>query len=164
MVNNETMMFNMDRDEAKETREILNTVYQALIERGYNPINQLVGYFLSGDPTYITNHKNARSLIRKIERDELDKLEEWVNKAIDAKIPVVMQEMTVDEAKEQGAIGLFSSKYGNTVKVYSIEGYSKEICGGPHAENTGDLGKFRIQKEQSSSSGVRRIKAVLIKD
>lgn len=71
MVNNETMMFNMDRDEAKETREILNTVYQALIERGYNPINQLVGYFLSGDPTYITNHKNARSLIRKIERDEL---------------------------------------------------------------------------------------------
>ena len=104
------------------------------------------------------------SFPRKIERDELDKLEEWINGAIDAKIPVVMEEMTVDEAKAQGAIGLFSSKYGNTVKVYSIEGYSKEICGGPHAKNTGDLGRFKIQKEQSSSSGVRRIKAVLIKD
>ena len=104
------------------------------------------------------------SFPRKIEDDELRKLEAWVNKAIDEKIPVVMQEMTVDEAKEQGAIGLFSSKYGNTVKVYSIEGYSKEICGGPHAENTGDLGRFEIQKEQSSSSGIRRIKAVLIKD
>ncbi len=104
------------------------------------------------------------SFPRKVEKEELDKIEKWVNSAIDAKIPVKMEEMTVDEAKDQGAIGLFSSKYGNTVKVYSIEGFSKEICGGPHAENTGDLGKFEIQKEQSSSSGIRRIKAVLIKD
>ncbi|MEX1376653.1 MAG: alanine--tRNA ligase [Eubacteriales bacterium] len=104
------------------------------------------------------------SFPRKIEDDELRKLEEWVNNAIQANVPVVMQEMTVDEAKETGAIGLFSSKYGNTVKVYTIEGYSKEICGGPHAEKTGDLGRFEIQKEQSSSSGVRRIKAVLIND
>lgn len=71
MVKDETMMFNMDRDEAKKAREILAQVYEALKERGYNPINQLVGYFLSGDPAYITSHKSARSLIRKIERDEL---------------------------------------------------------------------------------------------
>ncbi|MBN2879032.1 MAG: alanine--tRNA ligase [Clostridia bacterium] len=104
------------------------------------------------------------SFERKIEPDELKELEDWVNRAIEAKIPVIMEELPVDKAKAQGAIGLFSSKYGNTVKVYTIEGYSKEICGGPHASNTADLGRFEIQKEQSSSAGVRRIKAVLIKD
>ncbi len=69
--------------------------------------------------------------------------------------------MSVEEAKGKGAIGLFESKYGNVVKVYSMGGFSKEICGGPHAESTGTLGRFEIQKEQSSSAGVRRIKAVL---
>jgi len=68
---NETMMFNVEKDNACEAREILTAIYQALKERGYNPINQIVGYILSGDPTYITNHKNARSLVRKLERDEL---------------------------------------------------------------------------------------------
>ena len=58
-------------------------------------------------------------------------------------------------------MGVFESKYGETVKVYTVKGYSKEICGGPHAANTAELGHFRIVKEQSSSSGVRRIKAVL---
>ena len=76
---------------------------------------------------------------------------------------LVLNEMTVAEAKEQGAIGLFESKYGEEVKVYTIGDFSKEICGGPHAENTGSMGKFIIQKEQSSSAGVRRIKAVLQK-
>ena len=69
--------------------------------------------------------------------------------------------MTVAEAKAQGAVGLFDSKYGERVTVYTIGDFSKEICGGPHAKNTGDLGKFVITKEQSSSSGVRRIKAEL---
>ena len=68
----------------------------------------------------------------------------------------------VDEAKAQGAIGLFTSKYGERVKVYTMGNFSKEICGGPHAANTGDLGTFRILKEESSSRGVRRIKAVLV--
>jgi len=104
------------------------------------------------------------SFPRKVTREECDKLEEWINGAIDKDIPITMEEMTVEDAKTQGAIGLFSAKYGNTVKVYSIEGYSKEICGGPHAKSTGELGRFKIKKEQSSSSGVRRIKAVLIKD
>lgn len=71
MTNNETMMFNVDKEKINEAREILLTVYQALKEKGYNPINQIVGYILSGDPTYITSHKNARSIIRRLERDEL---------------------------------------------------------------------------------------------
>lgn len=69
--------------------------------------------------------------------------------------------MSVDEAKLSGAIGIFEQKYGETVKVYSIAGYSKEICGGPHASNTHELGSFKILKEESSSAGVRRIKAVI---
>ena len=76
MVGNETMMFRVDRDYECEAREILSLVFEALNEKGYNSINQLVGYILSGDPTYITNHNNARSIIRKLERDEL--LEEIV--------------------------------------------------------------------------------------
>ena len=76
MVGNETMMFKVDKDYECEAREILSLVFEALNEKGYNSINQLVGYILSGDPTYITNHKNARSIIRKLERDEL--LEEIV--------------------------------------------------------------------------------------
>ncbi|MEI6100417.1 MAG: alanine--tRNA ligase [Eubacteriales bacterium] len=98
---------------------------------------------------------------RKIEQDELDRVEEYVNSAIAGNIPVVMEEMTLDEAKSQKAVGVFESKYGETVKVYTIEGFSKEICGGPHASNTAELGRFKIAKEQSSSSGIRRIKAVL---
>lgn len=72
----ETMMFQVKAEEVNQARVILLEVYQALKEKGYNPINQMVGYLLSGDPAYITNHHNARSLIRKLERDEL--LEELV--------------------------------------------------------------------------------------
>ena len=71
MVNDETMNFKVERDKNNQTKEILKQVYDALKEKGYNPINQIVGYILSGDPTYITSHKDARSKIRQIERDEL---------------------------------------------------------------------------------------------
>ena len=66
-----TMSFNFEREKNARTKEILKEVYEALVEKGYNPINQIVGYILSGDPTYITSHNNARNLIRQIERDEL---------------------------------------------------------------------------------------------
>lgn len=66
-----TMSFKVERDSSLETKVIMKKVYQALVEKGYNPINQMVGYILSGDPTYITSHNDARNLIRKIERDEL---------------------------------------------------------------------------------------------
>ena len=67
----ETMSFEVERDKNIKAREILKEVHQALVEKGYNPINQIVGYILSGDPTYITSHNDARNLIRMIERDEL---------------------------------------------------------------------------------------------
>ena len=66
-----TMHFSLEKEENVKCKEVLKEVYQALVEKGYNPINQIVGYILSGDPTYITSHKNARNLIRMIERDEL---------------------------------------------------------------------------------------------
>ena len=71
MAMDETMSFKVERDKSIKAREILKEVHQALVEKGYNPINQIVGYILSGDPTYITSHNNARNLIRQIERDEL---------------------------------------------------------------------------------------------
>ena len=98
---------------------------------------------------------------RKMTKEEIAEVERLVNEAIDAHAPIVCEEMTVPEAKAQGAIGLFTSKYGENVKVYTMGPYSKEICGGPHATNTGDLKNFKIQKEESSSAGVRRIKAVI---
>ena len=98
---------------------------------------------------------------RKMTKEEIEEVEKLVNIAIDAKVPVVCEEMTVPEAKEKGAIGLFENKYGEKVRTYKMGEYSFEICGGPHAENTGDLGSFKIQKEESSSAGVRRIKAVI---
>lgn len=80
MATDETVSFNVEREKNVQTREILKKVYEALVEKGYNPINQIVGYILSGDPTYITSHNDARNLIRKIERDEL--LEKMVKEYI----------------------------------------------------------------------------------
>lgn len=80
MAIDETMCFKVPKDENTDTKDILKKVYEALKEKGYNPINQIVGYVLSGDPTYITSHNGARNLIRQIERDEL--LEKMVKKYI----------------------------------------------------------------------------------
>jgi len=102
------------------------------------------------------------SFPRKLTPEELKAVEAFVNDAIEKDIPVTCAEMTVDEAKAGGAIGLFANKYGSKVKVYTVDGVSCEICGGPHAEHTGELGRFKIKKEEASSAGVRRIKAVLI--
>jgi alanyl-tRNA synthetase len=98
---------------------------------------------------------------RPVTKEELAQVEAFVNQAISEDVPVVCQEMSVEQAKQEGATGIFESKYGDVVKVYTVEGWSKEICGGPHASHTGELGRFKIKKEQSSSAGVRRIKAVL---
>ena len=81
MISDETMNFKVERDNNNKTKEILKEVYDALNEKGYNPINQIVGYILSGDPTYITSHKNARNIIRTLERDEL--LEKMVKNYIE---------------------------------------------------------------------------------
>ncbi len=97
----------------------------------------------------------------KMTPEQIAEVQKLVNEAIERKLPVTCEEKTVEEAKAAGAMGLFESKYGEKVKVYTMGDVSCEICGGPHASNTGELGKFRIAKEESSSRGVRRIKAVL---
>jgi alanyl-tRNA synthetase len=109
----------------------------------------------------------------KMTPEQIAQVEELVNGAIEASLPVTCEELSLEEAKERGAMGVFDSKYGERVKVYTAAqlltdgnpdiktAFSQEICGGPHVNNTGILGKFKIQKEESSSAGVRRIKAVL---
>ncbi len=99
---------------------------------------------------------------RKLTPEELKAVEDWVNDAIKSNAPVTMEEMTVEEAKAQGAVGVFTNKYGDRVKVYTMGSYSKEICGGPHANTLGELKQFKIKKEEASSAGVRRIKAIII--
>ncbi|MBQ4200310.1 MAG: alanine--tRNA ligase, partial [Kiritimatiellae bacterium] len=97
----------------------------------------------------------------KMTDEQIKAVEELVNQWIKDAIPVTKKMTTVEEAKNEGAMALFGSKYGDQVSLYSIGDVSKEICCGPHVENTSELGSFKITKEQSSSAGVRRIKAVI---
>ncbi|NCQ02849.1 alanine--tRNA ligase [Candidatus Wolfebacteria bacterium] len=97
----------------------------------------------------------------KLTAEEIKEVEDLVNQKIQEDLLVKMEEMNLEQAKKQGAMGVFEAKYGEKVKVYSIGDFSKEICGGPHVQKTGELGHFKIIKEKASSSGVRRIKAVL---
>jgi len=97
----------------------------------------------------------------KMTDEEKQKVEDLVNEKIKEGLAVSFEELDLEEAKKQGAIGVFDDKYEEKVKVYTINGFSKEICGGPHVENTSILGHFKIKKEEASSAGVRRIKAVL---
>lgn len=97
----------------------------------------------------------------KMTPEEKMEVEKLVNDAIAANVNITCLETSVEEAQKEGAIGLFGDKYGEKVKMFTMGEFSKEICGGPHAVKTGDLGKFRIKKEEASSRGVRRIKAVL---
>jgi len=104
----------------------------------------------------------------KMTPEQIQQVEDLVNQQIAEDHPIVCEELSLDEAKSRGAMGVFENKYGKRVKVYTIgkdstatECFSQEICGGPHAARTGDLGHFKIFKEESSSAGVRRIKAIL---
>jgi alanyl-tRNA synthetase len=98
---------------------------------------------------------------KKLSIEEIEEVMRLVNGAIDADLPVICEKMTLEEAKAKKAIGVFDERYDKRVKVYSIGDFSKEICGGPHAGSTGELAGFKILKEQSSSAGVRRIKAII---
>ena len=97
----------------------------------------------------------------KMTPEQIKQVEDIVNEQIKRDLNVVSEEMPLEEAKKSGAIGLFENKYGDTVKEYKIGDFSKEICGGPHVKHTGELGHFKIKKEESSSAGIRRIKAIL---
>lgn len=98
---------------------------------------------------------------RKLTPEELLEIENEVNNNIQRAIDVEFYELPIDEAKQMGATGIFDDKYGDIVKVYKIGDVSIEMCGGPHVKNTSELNKFKIVKEESSSAGVRRIKAIL---
>mgnify|MGYP001393682800 CR=1 FL=1 len=98
----------------------------------------------------------------RVTPEQLAEVERIVNEQIARDLPVDCREMPYEEAAATGAIGLFADRYGDRVKLYTIGDFSREICGGPHAPRTGALGRFKISKEESSSRGVRRIKAVLI--
>ena len=100
----------------------------------------------------------------KLTDEEKQKTEELVNKWIKEELPVTVETMKKEDAVKLGAECMFIEKYPDEVTVYSIGDVSKELCGGPHVKNTRELGRFKIKKEESSSSGVRRIKAVLIKE
>ncbi len=97
----------------------------------------------------------------KLSDEEKQKIENRVNEMIKSNTPVTYEEIPYEQAKKEGAHGTFENKYGSLVRVYTIGNLSKEICGGPHVENTGILGHFKIVKEESSSAGVRRIKGIL---
>ena len=97
----------------------------------------------------------------KLTEEEKDKIEKRVNEMIKTNTDVIMEEMPYEEAKKRGVHGTFEDKYQSIVKVYTIGDLSSEICGGPHVKNTSELGTFKIIKEESSSSGVRRIKGIL---
>jgi len=102
----------------------------------------------------------------KMTDEQIAEVENIVNKIIEKNLDVIREETSPEEAKNGGALGLFDSKYGNTVSVFTIKDrdqiISKEICAGPHVSKTGEIGKFKIKKEQSSSRGIRRIKAVVL--
>jgi alanyl-tRNA synthetase len=123
-----------------------DTVYQ----RGSNITSERIRYDFSCD--------------HKLTDDEKQKVEDFVNDAIKQAIPVTCEEMSLEDARKSGAMGIFDSKYGEKVKVYTIGNVSKEICGGPHAKNTAELKSFKIVKEESCGNGIRRIKAIIAPD
>jgi len=99
---------------------------------------------------------------KKLTHEEIIKVEDLVNKKIKEALPITSKEMSPKEAKKQGALGFFEHKYGDKVSVYTIKGFSKEICTGPHVKNTKEIKKIKIIKEESVAAGIRRIKAKLI--
>ena len=126
-------------------------------------LRRVVGNYVEQRGSNITPERLRFDFLcdHKLTPEELAEVERQVNEAIEANVEVVCETMTPDQARASGAIGIFDNKYGNEVTVYTMGKFSKEICGGPHAKTTGELKKFKILKEESSSSGVRRIKATI---
>ncbi len=98
---------------------------------------------------------------RKMTEDEIKQVEDWVNDVIAKDVPVTKEEMAYEDAIKSGAMAFFKQKYPERVNVYSVGEYSKELCGGPHVSHSGEIGKFKISKEEATSAGVRRIRATV---
>ena len=144
-------------------RSEITTKYHTATHLLHAALRQVLGFHVTQKGSNITeermrfdfSHPNPMS------KEELQQVENIVNEQIKRNLPIKMEIMSLDDAKKSGATALFGEKYESNVKVYTIGDFSKEVCGGPHVENTENLGTFVIQKEQSSSAGVRRIRAVL---
>jgi alanyl-tRNA synthetase len=149
-------------DQGEETKKLHTTAHLLLAA-----LRQVLGDHVVQRGSNITAERLRFDFSHneKMTDEQKQAVEKLVNEAISKKLPITVEEMTLNEAKNKGAMGVFESKYGEMVKVYAVgdgvDRFSYEICGGPHINNTSELGKFKIQKEESSSSGVRRIKAIL---
>ena len=147
-------------DDSEETKKLHTTAHLLLAS-----LRKVLGDHVTQRGSNITAERLRFdfSHSEKMTDQQKQEVEEMVNEIIKSNLEVNCEGISLDEAKKQGAMGVFESKYGEKVKVYSIGDISKEICAGPHIKNTKELGHFKIIKEQSSSAGVRRIKAVLEK-
>jgi alanyl-tRNA synthetase len=145
-------------DSSDETKK-LHTVAHLMLEA----LRQVLGDHVQQKGSNITAERLRFDFTHgeKMTDEQKKQVEDLVNEQIQKGLDVKVEEMSLDDAKNAGATGVFEHKYGDKVKVYSIGDFSKEICGGPHVETIKDLGHFKIKKEESSSAGVRRIKAVL---
>jgi alanyl-tRNA synthetase len=130
-------------------------------------LRQVLGNHVSQKGSNITAERLRFDFVHpeKLTYEQKKKVEDYGNGVIALKLPVTCKEMSVEEAKQSGAQGVFTDKYDAVVKVYTVgaddDHFSKEICGGPHISNTSELGRFKIIKEEAVSAGVRRIKAIL---
>ncbi len=151
-------------DNSKETTQLHTTAHLLL-----SALRKVLGEEVQQKGSNITAERLRFDFSwgEKMTEEQKEEVEKLVNEAIQKDMPVICEEISLDEAKKLGAVGAFENKYGERVKVYKIEDdndndvFSYEICGGPHIDRTGELGKFKITKEQSSSAGVRRIKAII---
>ena len=143
----------------KEETTALHTATHLL----HQALRQVLGTHVEQRGSHITAERLRFDFSHpeKVSPENLKKVEDIVNEVIQKDLPVVCEEMSKDEALKSGAIGLFANKYGDRVTVYSVGDFSKEICAGPHVTHTGILKSFHIMKEESSSKGVRRIKATI---
>lgn len=141
------------------------TAYHTATHLLHQALRQILGEHVHQNGSNITTERLRFDFTHpeKMTKEQIKEVEDLVNEQIEKDLPVICEEMSLEEAKKSGAIGLFESKYGDKVKVYTIGNFSKEICGGPHVTHTKELGHFKIKKEESSSAGVRRIKAILEK-
>ncbi|PIT93820.1 alanine--tRNA ligase [Candidatus Falkowbacteria bacterium CG10_big_fil_rev_8_21_14_0_10_43_11] len=145
-------------DASEETKKLHTTAHLML-----ESLRRVLGPHVSQKGSNITAERLRFDFSHpeKMTAEQMQQVEDLVNEQIAKDLPVRCKEMPLEEAKKLGATGVFKHKYGEKVKVYSIGDFSKEICGGPHVEHTGELGKFKIIKEESSSAGIRRVKATL---
>ena len=141
----------------------ITTAYHTATHLLHQALRNVLGDHVKQSGSNITTEKLRFDFSHpeKMTPEQIKQVEDIVNEQIKRDLNVVSEEMPLEEAKKSGAIGLFENKYGDTVKVYTIGDFSKEICGGPHVKHTGELGHFKIKKEESSSAGIRRIKAIL---